>query len=167
MQAPSELLQSQKIIYEPCGFRLTDLVVEAESKHYQACDFKLNKIFVKFRKSKITPTKVGQFVTLWKRTKNGPIEPIEAIDPIDLFIISVRDKNKWGQFIFTKTVLIKHGILSQNRQGGKRALRVYPPWVLTTSDQAKRTQAWQVEYFLAIPNKNSVDLDLAKKFFIQ
>jgi hypothetical protein len=164
---PNELLLSQKMIYEPCGYRLTELVFEPENVDYQSCNFKLNKIFIKFRKSKITPTKVGQFVTLWKRAKNGPIEPFDFLDPIDLFIICVRDKNKFGQFIFTKDVLLKHGILSKNKKGGKRAMRVYPPWVLTANDQAKKTQAWQVEHFLMMPNKKPIDLEFAKKFFTQ
>lgn len=167
MQTPSELLLSQKMIYEPCGFKLTDLVVDAESEAYQACDFKLNKLFVKFRKSKITPTKVGQFVTLWKRTKNGSIAPFDFVDPTDLFIISVKDKSNFGLFFFTKAVLLKHGILSQNKKGGKRALRVYPPWVLTTSHQAKKTQAWQVDHFFMIPSKKPIDLVHAKKLINQ
>lgn len=153
------------MIYEPCGYRLTDLVIEPEGVRYQACGFRLNEIFVKFRKAKITPSKVGQFVTLWKRTQNGPIEPFDFIDPIDLFIISVGDKNNLGQFLFTKAVLLKHGILSQNKKGGKRAMRVYPPWVVTSSDQAKRTQAWQVEHFLTIPNRKPIDQVFAKKVF--
>ena len=154
MQTPDELLLFQKMIYDPCGYRLTDLVIETEGVDYQACSFKLNKIFVKFRKSKVTPTKVGQFVTLWKRIKNRPIAPFDFIDPIDLFI-------------FTKAVLLKHGILSQNKKGGKRALRVYPPWVLTANDQAKKTQAWQVEHFLMIPSRKPIDLVHAKKFINQ
>jgi hypothetical protein len=167
VQTPDELLLFQKMIYDPCGYRLTDLVIEPEGVVYQACEFKLNKIFVKFRKSKVTPAKVGQFVTLWKRIKNGAIAPFDFIDPIDLFIISVRDENKLGQFIFTKAVLLKHGILSQNKKGGKRAMRVYPPWVLTANDQAKKTQAWQVEHFLIIPSRKPIDLVQAKKFINQ
>lgn len=66
---------------------------------------------------------------------------------IDLFIISTRDENHFGQFIFPKSVLVKQGILTSGRKEGKRAMRVYPPWDTTTSPQAKKIQKWQLEYF--------------------
>jgi len=44
-----------------------------KSVEYEACIFRLNDFFVRFGVSKITPTKIGQFVTLWKRTDNGRI----------------------------------------------------------------------------------------------
>lgn len=163
METQDEFALAKKLIYKPCGYKATSPVAELESSDYQACDFKLGKISVKFRTAKITPTKVGQFVTLWKRIGNGPIEPFDVADPVDLFIISVRDKTNCGQFIFSKTVLHKNGVLSQNKKGGKRAIRVYPPWVTTTSNQAKKTQAWQVPYFVAMSDRQPIDLNLVKK----
>ena len=61
-----ELAIAKKLIYEPCGFKCSSIKVEPESSAYKACNFKLDKIFAKHRKAKITPTKVGQFVTLWR-----------------------------------------------------------------------------------------------------
>jgi hypothetical protein len=46
-------------------------MLERESLEYAACSFKLNSMSVKFRVAKITPTKIGQFVTLWKRVSKG------------------------------------------------------------------------------------------------
>jgi hypothetical protein len=159
----NELVIAQKLIYEPCGFKCTSISTEPESSAYAACDFKLNKINVKFRKAKITPTKVGQFVTFWKRIGSGPIQPFDITDPIYLFIVSVADKNKCGQFIFPKAVFEAQGILSKNKKGGKRALRVYPPWVNVSSNQAKKSQDWQVQYFLEMSNLKTINLALAKK----
>ena len=167
MKSLEDTFSNLKMFYEPLGYEIRHFSAEEESVAYQACDFKLNKKSIKFRKAKITPTKIGQFVTLWKRKSNGPIEPFDINDPIDLFIISVQDGNNLGQFIFSKSTLLKQNILSKNKKGGKRAMRVYPPWVVTESDQAKKTQAWQVDYFLTMPNNKMTDLKLARMLLEQ
>lgn len=79
------------------------------------------------------------------------IAPYDSTDPIDLVVISVRSGERWGQFIFAKEVLMKKNILSTEGKGGKRALRVYPPWDIAESKQAHQTQAWQQKYFLELP----------------
>lgn len=77
--------------------------------------------------------------------------PYDLADSVDLFIFSVRSPEHFGQFIFPKTVLYEKGVVSKKEKGGKRAIRVYPPWVVTANRQAKNTQAWQTNYFLEIP----------------
>jgi hypothetical protein len=158
-----DLEKSKILIYKPCGYKCSTAVAEAESTEYGACDFKLDKLIIKFRISKITPTKIGQFVTLWKRSGRSPIQPFDVSDKIDLFIISVRDENSFGQFIFSKQALLKQNILSNKNIGGKRAIRVYPPWVITTSTQAAKTQKWQSEFFLNMSDNHIIDLAKAKK----
>ena len=54
-------------IFEVCNFEYSEPVNEVESSEYQACSFKVNNKIVKYRHAKITPTKNGQFVTIWKR----------------------------------------------------------------------------------------------------
>ena len=157
-----DLLIAQELVYDKCGHEFTTLLKESESADYGSCSFKLNGLEVKFRSAKITPTKIGQFVTLWKRKEDGPIRPFAASDPIDLFIISTRKGNRLGQFIFPKSVLADQGIVSTKNMDGKRAMRVYPTWDITTSKQAQKTQKWQLKYFLEIPPKKSVNLALAK-----
>jgi hypothetical protein len=158
-----DLIIAQELVYDKCGYEYTTPLKESESAEYSACLFKLNGQTIKYRNAKITPTKIGQFVTLWKRKGDGPIQPFDSSDPIDLFIINVRKGNHLGQFIFPKSVLIAQGILSTKKKEGKRAMRVYPPWDITTSKQAQKTQQWQLEYFLDIPSKKPLDLVLAKK----
>ncbi len=161
---PKDLIVIQEILFDNCNFQITQPIPETESAEYGACTFALNNLNIRFRTAKITPTKTGQFVTLWKRINQGPIQPFDYTDPIDLFIISVRKDNHFGLFIFPKSVLIAREIVSAKKEG-KRAIRVYPPWDLTASRQAQKTQNWQLDYFLETSVNQSIDLNRAKSLF--
>ncbi|WP_341751909.1 MepB family protein [Candidatus Tisiphia endosymbiont of Piscicola geometra] len=163
----SELITSRDLIYNPCQFICSEPVMESESIAYGAYMFKLNSMNVRFRVAKITPTKIGQFVTLWKRIGNGSIQPYDIADSIDLFIVTTRKRDKFGQFIFPQSVLYKYDIVSHNNQGGKRAIRVYPPWDIVINKQAKKTQAWQLEYFLEIPRNKPINYARAQMLYNQ
>ncbi|MBB1246316.1 MepB family protein [Streptomyces durbertensis] len=143
-----DLVAARALVYEPGGFRCSVPVAEPESAEYAACAFTLDDRSVRFRVGKTTPTKVGQFVTVWQRSAEGPIRPFDVGDGVDLFVVSCRDDNGFGQFVFPCDVLCERGIVSRDGSGGKRGFRVYPPWVATASRQARGTQAWQVNYFL-------------------
>jgi hypothetical protein len=161
----AEIKSLQELAYNKSGFKLTNLKLNSESVEYGACSFELNGQRVEHRTSKITPTKAGQFVTIWKRNRNGVTEPFDLSDNIDFVVITSKSGDKIGQFIFPKSVLVDKGIISQNGKGGKRGIRVYPSWVLTTSRQAEKTQSWQTKYFVTIESDGSTDLDLIKKLF--
>lgn len=165
MPLPPDLLTAKELVFDPLGFETTVMEMEVESEAYGACCFQLNGLAVRFRVAKITPTKTGQFVTLWKRKGRGPIQPYESSDEIDLFLVSTKKGHQLGQFIFPKTALIKHGVISHNGREGKRAIRVYPPWENTTSRQAMKTQEWQLEYFLEILPKELVDEALVRRLY--
>lgn len=158
----NDLLVAKEQVYDKCGFECSLPQKEKESAEYGACVFTLNSQSVLFRTAKITPTKTGQFVTLWKRIEKGPIQPFDDTDPIDLVIINTRKDDRLGQFIFPKSVLCEQGIISTSRKEGKRAIRVYPPWDLATNKQAQKTQKWQLEYFLEIPSDIPINIDRAK-----
>jgi hypothetical protein len=162
---PKDLIVIQEILFDSCNFQISQPVLEAESSEYGACTFDLNNLNIRFRSAKITPTKTGQFVTLWKRINQGPIQPFDSTDPIDLFIISTRKDNQFGLFIFPKSILITKEIVSDTKEG-KRAIRVYPPWDITASKQAQKTQKWQLDYFLEVTNDRTIDLTLAKLLFL-
>lgn len=155
-----DLLLAQKLLYSASNLQLSNLNIEPESVEYGACNFNLNAHKIVFRTAKITPTKVGQFVTIWKRSSEGPIIPYDFLDHIDYYIISVRENSKLGQFIFPKSALLKHGVLSNNKIGGKRAMRVYAPWHKPTNKQALRTQSWQHHYFYEISENKISELNL-------
>lgn len=42
-------------------------------------------------------------------------------EPFDLLIVNARDKDNFGQFIFSKEILHKKGFISKDSKGGKRA----------------------------------------------
>ncbi|MFI9235381.1 MepB family protein [Streptomyces sp. NPDC053079] len=162
---PDDLLRAKSLAYDPSGFTCSQPVPEAESAEYGACAFTLDGLAVRFRVAKTTPTKVGQFVTVWKRSASGPIQPFDAEDPVDLFVISMREGDRFGQFVFPREVLRARDIVSTNGSGGKRGFRVYPPWVTTTNRQARSTQAWQVEHFLQLPEDAPIDLPRARALY--
>jgi hypothetical protein len=163
---PKDLILIQKIFFDNCNFEFTQPILEAESSEYGACTFGLNNLNILFRTAKITPTKTGQFVTLWKRINQGPIQPFDSIDPINLFIVSTQKDNNFGLFIFPKSILITKEIVSDKKEG-KRAIRVYPSWDITTSKQAQKTQKWQLDYFLEIQENNLFDIALANQLILQ
>jgi hypothetical protein len=162
---PKDLILIQEMLFDNCKFEIKKLTPEPESSEYGACTFSLNNLNILFRTAKITPTKTGQFVTLWKRINQGPIQPFDSTDPIDLFMVSTRTENHFGVFIFPKSILITKEIVSDKKEG-KRAIRVYPPWDITTSKQARKTQNWQLDYFLKIQNNNSFNIELANQLII-
>lgn len=142
--------KSLEKFFKHAGLNISKVVFELESKEYRACSFQLDEKQVIYRQAKVTPKKTGQFVTLWKRVKVGPIKPFNSSDNFDLVIISVQSENKIGQFVFPKQALIDKGIITHLKKEGKRGFRVYPPWDHTNSPQARKTQKWQLEFFLDI-----------------
>jgi hypothetical protein len=158
---PKNLLIAKELVYDVCGFDCSEPQPEKESQEYEAFDFKIGESRIKFRSAKITPTKTGQFTTLWKRNQTGIIEPFDYADAIDFVIVSVQKEGLSGLFIFPKDILLKKGIFTTQIKEGIRATRVYPPWDETTSKQAQKTQQWQLDYFYEITPKT--DLDKVKK----
>ncbi|MFF3096458.1 MepB family protein [Streptomyces cyaneofuscatus] len=153
-----DLQAAKTLVYYPKGFVCSQPVPEPESAEYAAHRFTLDGQSVAFRVARTTPTKVGQFVTVWQRSADGPIRPFDADDGVDLFVISSRDSGHFGQFVFPREALCERGVMSRNGAGGKRGFRVYPPWATTTSRQAGSTQAWQVNHFLSLGEEGPVDL---------
>lgn len=147
---PCELDFAIKNVYQSAGFKITkEPKREIESSEYEACRLGLNDYSIVFRVAKTTPNKIGQFVTLWKRpTPKSEIKPFDKDDNIDFVIINTSDTINSGQFIFNREILIAKNIMSSNNKGGKRAIRVYPPWAKPIAKEAIKTQQWQLKYFL-------------------
>lgn len=159
------LLESaEEYIYKPCHLLMNSIQWHPESIEYGACTYMLNKLNIEHRVSKITPTKTGQFVTIWKRNEEGVTTPLDSSDSFNFLIITSTNNEHIGQFIFPKSVLIDKGIISENNKGGKRGIRVYPPWDITNSKQAIKTQQWQLQYFVIVSDKFN-DVNLIKKLF--
>lgn len=135
-------------IYHNYGFSITELRTEKESTAYDACTFTLNDKSIIYRTAKITPFKMGQFVTIWRRNESGVTDPFNINHNFDFFIITTFKEELFGQFIFPKSVLLEKGIISGENSAGKRGIRVYPSWDVTTNKQAQKTQHWQLAYFV-------------------
>src|SRR3569623_232877 len=95
-----------------------DVIIDEESRDYSAASFTFQDARYIFRISKITPTKTGQFVTLWKRTQGCPIQPFDLHDAIDFVMIRVFFGDHSGQFVFPKSILVSKNIFSNNGVGG-------------------------------------------------
>lgn len=160
-----DLYIAQDLIYKPNGFICKNSFQEAEGKEYGASTFEMNNYIIKYRKAKITPTKIGQFITFWKRVGTGPIVPYDNSDQFDFLIASVRTSHYFGQFIFPKAVLKQQRIIAENNVEGKRAIRLYPPWDIPLSPQAKKTQKWQLLYFFDTSSLESFASDKLKSHF--
>lgn len=142
--------------------KISDFAIDAECLEYFGCSFKLDDLKIKHRQAKVTPKKVGLFVTLWKRNNENKTEPFNVNDPFDFYLIAANQEDYSGFFIFPKDVLSEKGILTNSKKEGKRGFRVYPDWTKTENNQATKTKAWQTNYFINCSNNSEDFTDILK-----
>lgn len=159
-----EISQLAHSIFSPLEMAVSNVRHDLECEEYLGYNFHLDDLKIKFRKSKVTPKKIGQFVTLWKRNASGITEPFNTNDDFDLYIIVAEHEDESGFFIFPKSVLVDKNILSTSGKEGKRGFRVYPDWDKPVSKQAEATKNWQSAYFISFKN---VAIDKFKKIIKQ
>ncbi len=82
---PTEFYTLQAAIFDVLKLPCSSLLADEESSDYEACSFQLDELSVRFRVAKVTPTKIGQFVTFWKRLPGHAIQPYDLSDAIDLY----------------------------------------------------------------------------------
>ncbi|WP_395063763.1 MepB family protein [Flavobacterium sp.] len=157
-----KLEETSALVFEKLDLEIKNLHIEKESQDYFAANFDLNNLKIIFREAKITPTKIGQFVTLWKRI-DGVIEPFSTSDSFDLVVINTKTATHFGQFVFPKSLLEQKGYIKSLSKKGKLGFRIYPSWDKTLNKQAQQTQKWQLNHFLEIP----VNLSEAKSLYSQ
>ncbi|MBP6869702.1 MepB family protein [Candidatus Babeliales bacterium] len=163
---PASFLKIQKYLHEQLGAACSDFKVHAEGKEYSAASFRLADFTIEFRVAKITPTKIGQFVTCWKRGGSGVTMPYDVTDRIDFFIIGVVKDEQVGFFLFPQKTLQVHNIISDYGKGGKRGFRVYPLWDTPDNKQAIATQSWQKNYFIWMEPHKNIDRAVLQKIMI-
>lgn len=149
------LSNNQPIEYE-------NFSLDPTCRDYLGASFSTNNQSYIFRKAKLTPKKIGHFVTLWKRDSNNKTIPYTQLDPIDFLIISTEDSAHNGFFVFPKDALIKHGILSSPNNPGKRGFRIYANWLTPDNKQATISQSWQKEYFINLNDDFKLNHDRLK-----
>jgi hypothetical protein len=143
----------------------SSLAVETDNADYGAVLCRFRQLSVRFRVGKVTPTKVGLFVTVWRRSRHGSTEAFPAEESIDVLVISAREGSRFGIFVFPTSALVEHGIASVGGAGGKRGFRLYPPWSAALNPQATRSQSWQCRYFLEIGDGSDVDANRVRHLF--
>lgn len=166
----------------PLGYKITksvELDSVPENSKYEALIFSLNNSQMVYRKGKVTTDRPGAFLSVWQRppleSNNGnkPI-PLSAND-FDYLFVQVENLSnltkdlghnpKYGMFIFPVSILIEKGIFSSSKNKGKTGFRVFPPWsedrgvtgAKVFSESGKKTQQWQLPYFLGISTDGSID----------
>lgn len=129
---------------------ITSYQKHPEASDYDGYEFILNNKKYIHRKAKITPKKIGQFVTLWKRNREGMTCPFDEKDEFDFVVINCEKDQFAGHFLFPKNILIEKKIITSTQEG-KRGFRVYPTWDNPDNKQALQTQNWQKLYFKSTP----------------
>jgi hypothetical protein len=137
-------------ILERAGMPHSAVVSEPDNSEYGAMVCRIRDRSVRFRAGKVTPTKSGMFVTVWRRAAGGSTGPFDDGDGVDVLVVTARDVSRFGFFVFPEATLVDRGIVSVGGRGGKRGFRVYPPWIVTASAQAARTQRWQCDHFVEV-----------------
>lgn len=165
---PSDALHQDVVramgIFEHFGMAFGTPAVEASNLEYGAALASAGPSTVRFRVGKVTPSKAGMFVTVWRRAPGGKTEPYPAED-VDALVVATRQGRRFGAFVFSKAVLVERGIVSANGVGGKRGFRVYPPWTVPTSPQAARSQKWQCSAFLEAGQRAGTDRQQLDRLF--
>ncbi len=178
--------------FAPIGYELTkkvELDPLPESSKYEGLTFSLNDKKIVYRKGKVTPDRPGAFLAAWQRpalTENHDNKPIPlTCNELDYLFIKVESHqkepgnetlvggHKRGLFIFPVSLLIQKGIVSSTGKKGKTGFRVFPPWsqdrgIVGTkvfSESGKKTQRWQLPYFIEIDENGLIDADELNKVF--
>ncbi|GGG49203.1 MepB family protein [Epilithonimonas arachidiradicis] len=158
-----ELQQLNDLISKRLSLQLSEITQDLECEDYFGFNFKINQSQFKFRKSKLTPKKIGQFVTFWKRDLDGKTIPFDINDDFDFYIISIEENKNSGFFIFTKAVLEKENLISTEQKEGKRGFRVYADWHFPNNKQAEKTKDWQTKYFINFSDSDDSVLNQFRK----
>lgn len=120
---------------------------EPESSGYESGIVQLPSGMWRIRTARITPTKPGAFVAVWRRTEMGATEPFDETDPCMGLLVFVADGPHAGAFAFTREHLIALKVLRSAHSPGKRGFRVYPSWCTELNAQARKSQAQQAPAF--------------------
>jgi hypothetical protein len=178
--------------FTPAGYQITksiELGSVPESSKYNALTFTLDDNAIVYRKGNVTPDRPGAFLAVWQRppsqtvNNNKPV-PLQSTE-LDYLFVQVQEHPaltdspesltdlKNGMFIFPVSLLIKKGIVSSSSNKGKTGFRVFPPWsqdrgiadTKVFSESGKKTQGWQLPYFLEIKRDGSIDPCKLKQVF--
>lgn len=153
-------------LLEDFGIGCSPGVSEPDNAEYGAMVCGVGSSTMRIRVGKVTPTKVGLFVSVWRRAADGSTEPFPVESDVDALVVVAREGDRYGAFVFPVEVLATRGVVSAGGVGGKRGFRVYPPWSATGNPQARRSQSWQCDWFLDMSGGTVVDPRRAGRLFL-
>lgn len=154
-----ELRHIQDFIFRALGLPIVGIAEDRECKEYNGYNFQMGIFKIKFRNAKVTPKKIGQFVTFWRRNAEKQTEPFQLNDDFDFYMIATRHNERFGFFFFPKHVLGRHQILTDNMKIGKRGFRIYPDWDIPINKQARAAKAWQTAYFIDLTDDSNTAIE--------
>jgi hypothetical protein len=129
--------------------------VEEQNSDYESGVARIGNEQWRIRTARITPTKPGAFVAVWKRGKDGSTGPFTADESMSGLLVFVEEQERFGVFQFTTEHLTSLGYVSSDLHPGKRGFRVYPAWCTDLNSQASRTQRAQGSVFVELPRSNA------------
>lgn len=124
-----------------------EVVAEDQGSDYESGRVKIDADTWRIRTARVTPTKPGAFVAVWRRAQDGNTEPFSSSDECEGLMVFVRDGSKFGVFTFSREHLVELGVVQSTRAPGKRGFRVYPSWCANLNEQATRAQRAQASAF--------------------
>ncbi|WP_053386800.1 MepB family protein [Leucobacter japonicus] len=127
--------------------RVTTVVPEEQNSDYEAGLAVIDGERWHIRTARITPTKPGAFVALWRRDADGDTVPLPHDDDAQGALIFVMEGERRGVFRFTAEHLHGLGVTSSERRPGKRGFRVYPAWCDDLNARATASQTAQASAF--------------------
>ena len=111
--------KAQDNIYAKSGLKFKNFSAEDKSSEYYTHTFTIKDKNGLFRIAKKTPTKLGWFVTIWKRGSDNIIASYNQSDSIDFIVIAISDGNNLGGVVLPKTILTKKNIFGANGKEDK------------------------------------------------
>jgi len=141
------------------GFELED-----QNQEYEGFVLTRDDRTYRSRLARKTPRKNGYFTVFWRKGEDDRNRPYTLDECTDRLVITVLDQGKKGQFVFSKEVMTSKGIVTTDSSKGKMAMRVYPDWVTGLNPTAKKTQAWQSEYFMDMSEE--IDGNLIRSLYL-
>lgn len=130
-------------------------IPEPDNAFYGARILHTSRGLIRVREGKVTPTKPGVFVAVWRSLDSGETGPFPHDDGVEFLLVTAqtgaREETSMGArngaFLLPTWALVTRKIVSVAGAGGKRGFRLYPPWLTGLNSQASRTQRWQTEFF--------------------
>lgn len=160
-----ELQEIEFKILNPCDLKILTIQQDQENTDYSGVTIHFKDYKMKFRNAKITPKKIGQFVTFWKKNADHKNEPYHLNDDFDYYIVAAKQQERFGFFFFSKQVLAEENILTNDKKLGKMGFRVYPVWDFPTNKQAAKTKQWQSDYFVELNISEQKYMEKFKSIF--